>query len=79
MHSYVLQEVSVSDQLFQSSENTLDDLVWTADSIFSSKKVTVISLRFHCSKLTCHVHLDVIIHSSRMICQILLFTDKVTY
>uniref|UniRef100_A0A0E0G120 Uncharacterized protein n=1 Tax=Oryza nivara TaxID=4536 RepID=A0A0E0G120_ORYNI len=38
MHSYVLQEVSVSDQLFQSSENTLDDLVWTADSIFSSKK-----------------------------------------
>ncbi|EAY84440.1 hypothetical protein OsI_05813 [Oryza sativa Indica Group] len=39
MHSYVLQEVSVSDQLFQSSENTLDDLVWTADSIFSSKKI----------------------------------------
>uniref|UniRef100_A0A0E0JVF3 Uncharacterized protein n=1 Tax=Oryza punctata TaxID=4537 RepID=A0A0E0JVF3_ORYPU len=38
MHSYVLQEVSISDQLFQSSENTLDDLVWTADSIFSSKK-----------------------------------------
>ncbi|XP_015689514.1 nuclear pore complex protein NUP160 [Oryza brachyantha] len=38
MHSYVLQEDSISDQLFQSSENTLDDLVWTADSIFSSKK-----------------------------------------
>ncbi|KAL5211508.1 hypothetical protein ABZP36_022355 [Zizania latifolia] len=38
MHSYVLQEDSISDQLFQSSENALDDLVWTADSIFSSKK-----------------------------------------
>ncbi|KAG8069730.1 hypothetical protein GUJ93_ZPchr0006g40621 [Zizania palustris] len=38
MHSYVLQEDSISDQLFQSSENALDDLVWTIDSIFSSKK-----------------------------------------
>ncbi|KAK3155994.1 hypothetical protein QOZ80_2AG0101430 [Eleusine coracana subsp. coracana] len=36
--SYVLQEDAISEQLFQSSDNTLDDLVWTADSMFSSSK-----------------------------------------
>lgn len=42
--SYVLQEDAISEQLFQSSDNALDDLVWTADSVFSSLKVAVISL-----------------------------------
>ncbi|XP_047080549.1 nuclear pore complex protein NUP160 [Lolium rigidum] len=36
--SYVLQEDAISEQMFQSSESALDDLVWTADSIFSSMK-----------------------------------------
>ncbi|KAL6888651.1 hypothetical protein ACP4OV_009677 [Aristida adscensionis] len=36
--SYVLQEDAISEQLFQSSDNALDDLVWTADSMFSSLK-----------------------------------------
>jgi hypothetical protein len=36
---YVLQEDAISEQLFQSSDNALDDLVWTADSMFSSLKV----------------------------------------
>ncbi|XP_062218182.1 nuclear pore complex protein NUP160-like isoform X2 [Phragmites australis] len=36
--SYVLQEDAISEQLFQSSDNSLDDLVWTADSMFSSFK-----------------------------------------
>ncbi|TVU33474.1 hypothetical protein EJB05_25294, partial [Eragrostis curvula] len=36
--SYVLQEDAISEQLFQSSDNALDDLVWTADSMFSSMK-----------------------------------------
>lgn len=40
---YVLQEDAISEQLFQSSDNALDDLVWTADSLFSSLKVAVIS------------------------------------
>ena len=43
--SYVLQEDAISEQMFQSSESALDDLVWTADSIFSSMKVSVILLR----------------------------------
>jgi nuclear pore complex protein Nup160 len=43
--SYVLQEDAISEQMFQSSESALDDLVWTADSIFSSMKVNVILLR----------------------------------
>lgn len=38
MCSYVLQEDAISEQMFQSSESALDDLVWTADSIFSSTK-----------------------------------------
>jgi nuclear pore complex protein Nup160 len=37
----VLQEDAISEQLFQSSDSALDDLVWTADSMFSSLKVTV--------------------------------------
>jgi len=37
----VLQEDAISEQLFQSSDNALDDLVWTADSMFSSLKVAV--------------------------------------
>lgn len=41
--SYVLQEDTISEQLFQSSDNALDDLVWTADSMFSLQ-VGVISL-----------------------------------
>jgi hypothetical protein len=41
---YVLQEDAISEQLFQSSDNALDDLVWTADSMFSSLKVAIISL-----------------------------------
>ncbi|EMS53650.1 hypothetical protein TRIUR3_25313 [Triticum urartu] len=36
--SYVLQEDAISEQMFQSSESALDDLVWTADSVFSSMK-----------------------------------------
>uniref|UniRef100_A0A0A9CSN5 Uncharacterized protein n=1 Tax=Arundo donax TaxID=35708 RepID=A0A0A9CSN5_ARUDO len=36
--SYVLQEDAISEQLFQSSDNALDDLVWTADSICTSFK-----------------------------------------
>ncbi|KAJ1277864.1 hypothetical protein BS78_04G035900 [Paspalum vaginatum] len=35
---YVLQEDAISEQLFQSSDNSLDDLVWTADSMFSNLK-----------------------------------------
>jgi nuclear pore complex protein Nup160 len=38
---YVLQEDAISEQLFQSSDNALDDLVWTADSMFTSLKVAV--------------------------------------
>ncbi|KAI4964275.1 hypothetical protein ZWY2020_006756 [Hordeum vulgare] len=38
MCSYVLQEDTISEQMFQSSESALDDLVWTADSVFSSMK-----------------------------------------
>ncbi|CAL5060334.1 unnamed protein product [Urochloa decumbens] len=62
--SYVLQEDVISEQLFQSSDNALDDLVWTADSMFSSLKehaFTFISSMFlrrllqpgvnHCSAL----------------------------
>ena len=41
--SYVLQEDAISEQLFQNSDNALDDLVWTADSMFSSLKVAVFS------------------------------------
>jgi len=41
--SYVLQEDAISELLFQSSDNALDDLVWTADSMFSSLKVAVFS------------------------------------
>lgn len=61
---YVLQEDAISEQLFQSSDNALDDLVWTADSMFSSLKeqaFTLISSMFlrrllqpgvnHCSAL----------------------------
>ncbi|XP_062224093.1 nuclear pore complex protein NUP160-like isoform X2 [Phragmites australis] len=36
--SYVLQEDAISEQLFQSSDDALDDLVWTADSMFYSIK-----------------------------------------
>ncbi|PKA58130.1 hypothetical protein AXF42_Ash019834 [Apostasia shenzhenica] len=36
--SYGLQEDFVADQLFQSSQLTLDDLIWTNNSIFSSMK-----------------------------------------
>lgn len=46
MCSYVLQEDAISEQLFQSSDNALDDLVWTADSVFSSLKVAVILYDF---------------------------------
>ncbi|WOL19781.1 hypothetical protein Cni_G28583 [Canna indica] len=35
---YGLQEEFVADQLFQSSENTLDDLIWTDHTAFSSTK-----------------------------------------
>ncbi|XP_066329314.1 nuclear pore complex protein NUP160-like isoform X1 [Miscanthus floridulus] len=61
---YVLQEDAISELLFQSSDNALDDLVWTADSMFSSLKeqaFTFISSMFlrrllqpgvnHCSAL----------------------------
>ncbi|URE35061.1 Nucleoporin Nup120/160 [Musa troglodytarum] len=37
--AYGLQEDFVADQLFQSSEHALDDLIWTDHSIFSSVKV----------------------------------------
>jgi hypothetical protein len=43
--SYVLQEDAISEQMFQSSESALDDLVWTADSVFSSMKVNLILIR----------------------------------
>ncbi|XP_008801415.2 nuclear pore complex protein NUP160 [Phoenix dactylifera] len=36
--TYNLQEDFVADQLFQSSEHALDDLIWTNSSIFSSIK-----------------------------------------
>nr|CAB3448831.1 unnamed protein product [Digitaria exilis] len=61
--SYVLQEDTISEQLFQSSDNALDDLVWTADSMFSLQEqaFTFISSMFlrrllqpgvnHCSAL----------------------------
>ncbi|THG12740.1 hypothetical protein TEA_026867 [Camellia sinensis var. sinensis] len=37
---YSLQEAVVADQLFQSSEHSSDDLLWLAQSIFSSLKLT---------------------------------------
>ncbi|KAL0919897.1 hypothetical protein M5K25_012023 [Dendrobium thyrsiflorum] len=39
---YGLQEDFVADQLFQSSEHALDDLVWTNTSIFSAMKDQVV-------------------------------------
>uniref|UniRef100_A0A0D9VC52 Uncharacterized protein n=1 Tax=Leersia perrieri TaxID=77586 RepID=A0A0D9VC52_9ORYZ len=58
MCSFVLQEDSISDQLFQSSENTLDDLVWTVDSEQTFSFISSMFLRRllqpgvnHCSTL----------------------------
>ncbi|WVZ77924.1 hypothetical protein U9M48_025718 [Paspalum notatum var. saurae] len=53
--SYVLQEDAISEQLFQSSDNALDDLVWTADSMFSSLKgwsQTASATAFHWKKFS---------------------------
>lgn len=38
-NAYGLQEDFVADQLFQSSEHALDDLIWAYYSVFSSTKV----------------------------------------
>ncbi|KAK9093640.1 hypothetical protein Scep_025109 [Stephania cephalantha] len=40
--NYGLYEAFVADQLFQGSENSLDDLVWTNQALFSSMKGQVV-------------------------------------
>ncbi|KAL3538416.1 hypothetical protein ACH5RR_001782 [Cinchona calisaya] len=37
-HSYGLQEAFVADQLFQSSEHSVDEILWLAHTVFSSSK-----------------------------------------
>ena len=46
-HCYALQETFVADQLFQSSEHCLDDLLWISHSLFSSMKVALPLLLFY--------------------------------
>lgn len=42
-HCYALQETFVADQLFQSSEHCLDDLLWITHSLFSTMKEQIVS------------------------------------
>nr|GMD42356.1 nuclear pore complex protein NUP160 isoform X1 [Ipomoea batatas] len=43
VHCYSLQEAFVADQLFQSFENSSDDLLWLSDAVLSSSKVDEIA------------------------------------
>ncbi|XP_047324446.1 nuclear pore complex protein NUP160 [Impatiens glandulifera] len=41
---YALQEALVADQLFQNSQNSLDDFIWLAQTVFSSVKDEILPL-----------------------------------
>lgn len=45
--TYGLQEEFIADQLFQGSEHTLDDMIWTNDSILSLMKVSDLMVIFN--------------------------------